>query len=165
LPIYWVVGHCVMPAPVACRCLQLGSLPLVAGPSRLPECWSMNLERPATGDDVSPVAVIVPTASEVAPSQMVLSRPRPLTCCTVWLLYVNSVTLKKLYCYTSILNDWLIDCLTENAYVQGGPNWNTPAVNLRYLGNHSEYYHDIYSADRELSDCHTYYYLIIQYYM
>ena len=35
-PIYQAVGHCVLPAPVACRCPLSDSPPSVAGPSRLP---------------------------------------------------------------------------------------------------------------------------------
>jgi len=35
-PIYQAVGHCVLLAPVACRCLLTDSPLLVAGPSRLP---------------------------------------------------------------------------------------------------------------------------------
>jgi len=37
-----------------------------------------HLERSATGDDVSPVAVFVPSASEVAPLQTIVPRPRLL---------------------------------------------------------------------------------------
>ena len=34
-PIYQAVGHCALPAPVACRCLLSDSPPSVARPSRL----------------------------------------------------------------------------------------------------------------------------------
>ena len=35
-PIYQAVGHCVLPTPVACRCLLSDSPPSIAGLSRLP---------------------------------------------------------------------------------------------------------------------------------
>jgi len=41
-------------------------------------CRSTNLERSATGDDVSPVAVFVPSASEVTCLQIIVSKPRLL---------------------------------------------------------------------------------------
>jgi len=70
-------------------------------------CRSTNLELSATRDDVRPVAVIVPSASEVSSLQTILSRPRHLMCYTVWLLYVDSLTL--IYWFI----DWLIDWLCQ----------------------------------------------------
>jgi len=48
------------------------------GSRAFPVAGPRNIERSATGDDVSPVAVFVPSASEVAPLQTIVSRPRLL---------------------------------------------------------------------------------------
>jgi len=36
--------------------------------------------------------------------------------------------------------------------LQGGPNQNTIAVNLQNLGNRSEYYYEISTADKDMNN-------------
>jgi len=78
-PIYQAVGHCAVPAPVACRCLLSDYSPSVAGRSRLSVHESGTLchrrrRQPSR---------CFPSASEVAPLQAIVSRPRLLMLCTV----------------------------------------------------------------------------------
>ena len=65
--------------------VRLSTVGSRAFPVAGPRIW--NVLPQVTGDDVSPVAVFVPSASEFAPLQIILSRPRHLMCCTVSLLF------------------------------------------------------------------------------